>query len=145
MIIGALFGLLGSVLPELIKLYKDKQDRNFEMDMLRLQIQYKKELAQLRIDEVRALADIEVDKQVYEFAKPEIKPTGFYTVDLLQGIGTFLNTLIRPVITLSAMGLWLYGLAIGHSFSNWEQEVLTCIFVFWFGNRAFIRSKGRNN
>ncbi len=143
MVIGALLGLVGSLIPELVKVYKDWSDKKHELEMMRMQIEYADKMAEIRIREAEALARIELDKAVYDYAKPDIKPTGFFLVDVLQAIGSFLNMIVRPVITSIAMGLWLYGMSTGYQFSDWEQEAINCIIVFWFGNRSFQRALGR--
>jgi hypothetical protein len=111
--------------------------------MLELQMQYAEKMAEIRIREAEALAQIELDKSVYEFAKPKVKPTGFLLADTLQAVGSFLNMIVRPIITITAMGLWLYGIYTGYRFSPWEEEAITSIIVFWFGNRSFQRALGR--
>ena len=143
MVIGALLGLVGSLIPELVKVYKDWSDKKHELEMMRMQIEYADKMAEIRIREAEALARIELDKAVYDYAKPDIKPTGFFLADVLQAIGSFLNMIVRPVITSIAMGLWLYGMSTGYQFSDWEQEAINCIIVFWFGNRSFQRALGR--
>ncbi len=143
MVIGALLGLVGSLIPELVKVYKDWSDKKHELEMMRMQIEYADKMAEIRIKEAEVLAKIELDKAVYDYAKPDIKPTGFFLADVLQAVGSFLNMIIRPVITATAMGLWLYSLSTGYHFSDWEQEAINCIIVFWFGNRSFQRALGR--
>ncbi|MEM5861283.1 MAG: hypothetical protein QXJ20_02720 [Candidatus Aenigmatarchaeota archaeon] len=143
MLLGAILGLVGSVIPELVKLYKDHQDRKHELEMLKLQIENAKALAQIRIEEAKALAQIKLDEAVYEYAKPEITLTGFKLADVLQAIGKFLNLIVRPIITFTAMGLWLYAMSTDYKLSSWEADAITCIIVFWFGNRSFQRALGR--
>lgn len=143
MVVGALLGLVGSIVPEVFKLFKDYSDKKHEIQMLEMQLKYAKEMSEIRIEEARALAGIELDKAVYEYAKPDIKPTGFLLADVLQALGSFLNTIVRPVITFLAMGLWIYGMSKGYNFNDWEQEAITCILVFWFGNRSFQRAFNR--
>ncbi len=145
MIIGAVLGLIGSLIPELVKVYKDWSDKKHELEMMQMQIEYAEKMAEIRIKEAEAMARIELDKAVYEYAKPDIKPTGFFLADTLQAIGSFLNMIIRPLITATAMGLWLYGMNTGYHFNDWEQEAITCIIVFWFGNRSFQRALGRTS
>lgn len=142
-IIGAILGFIGSVIPELLKLYKDYSDKKHEKEMYQLQLQYLEKEYELRIKEAEVLAQIEMDKAIYEYAKPEIKPTGFRLADTLQVIGSFLNTIVRPVITFAVFGLWLYGMATDYHFSQWESNAISCILVFWFGNRSFQRAMGR--
>ncbi|MEM1672466.1 MAG: hypothetical protein QXT86_10505 [Archaeoglobaceae archaeon] len=143
MIIGAVLGLVGSIVPELFKLYKDRQDKKHELELLKLQIENAKALAQIKLEEARTLAQIELDKTVYDYAKPDLQVTGFYLADVLQAIGKFINVIVRPTITFVAMGLWLYAMATGYQMSEWEANAITCIIVFWFGNRSFQRAFGR--
>lgn len=143
MLIGAIIGLIGSIIPEVLKIYDKKQDQKHEIEMLRLQIEQAEKMTELRIREAEAQAQIALDKITYEYANPEVKPTGYKIADLLQAIGLFLNTIVRPVITLVAMGLWLYGMAYQYQFTDWQQEAITCIITFWFGNRTFQRAFGR--
>lgn len=155
MIIGALLGLAGSLLPELLKLYKDRADRRHEKEMFELQMKYQQQMAELRITEARELAQIELDKAVYEFAKPEVKTTGFKLADTLQTIGWFLNTSVRPVVTYLVITLWLLlkiamwqgagGTlqAIPAIWTEMDNEFVAAVVFFWFGGRTFKRVFGR--
>lgn len=140
MILGALLGLAGSIIPELLKLYKDKQDKKHELEMLKLQLEKEKVITELRVQESVATAQIELDKEVYRFARPDITPTGFRFADTLQALGSFLNTLVRPLITSIAVFIWLtYRLKHG-DWSPIDTEIIWCIITFWFGGRAFLRA-----
>lgn len=143
MIVGAVLGLVGAIIPELIRLYKDHRDRKHEIELLKLQIENAKILAQIRMDEAKALAEIKLDEAVYEYAKPEFTLTGFKFADALQAIAKFLNVIVRPIVTFMAMGLWYYAMTSGYQWSSWESDVLACIIVFWFGNRSLQRALGR--
>lgn len=143
MVLGAILGLVGAVIPELVRLYKDYSDKKHEIAMMKLQIENAEKMALLRVEEAKALAQMEIDQSIYEFAKPEIKVTGYWLADLLQALGNFLNMIVRPIITFSAMGLWLYGMYEGYTFTDWQSEAISCIIVFWFGNRSFQRALGR--
>lgn len=140
MILGALLGLAGSIIPELIKLYKDKQDKKHELEMLKLQLEKEKVITELRVQEAIITSQIELDKEVYRFARPEIQPTGFRLADTLQAIGFFLNTIVRPLITGLAVTIWLgYRMKMG-GWSSIDTEIVWCIITFWFGGRAFMRT-----
>jgi len=152
MIAGAILGLVGSVVPELIKMWKEKQEHKRELEMLELQLKYQKEMAQIRVAEAESMAAIEMDKAAYEFAKPEpIRPTGKLWVDLLQVIGNLYNQTVRPTLTYLIGACWLIvklelAKQAGSLAAVWtpmDQEFVALILTFWFGRRALKRTFGR--
>lgn len=164
MMFGAILGLIGSALPELIKIYKSKQDHKHELEMLEMQLKYQKEMAEMRIAEAQAMASIELDKAMYEFAKPspvpELKHTGSKLIDIPQIIGYILTVLanvytmtVRPTLTYLVIACWLlvkYAMwkslggeltQLPQIWSDIDNEFVSCVVVFWFGQRAFFRAK----
>jgi len=150
MIAGAILGLLGSVLPEAIKLFKDWQDKKHEAKMLELQLRYQKEMAQIRIAEAAAHAELELDKATYKFAEPKSpKLTGSKFLDFLQIIANVCNQLVRPTLTFMVITFgWL-----GVKYAMWktmggtlevypqiwtgaDYEFVGAVFGFWFGGRS---------
>jgi len=61
MVLGAVIGLLGSLMPEAIKLFKDWRDKKHEIEMFKLQMEYQKQMTELRIQEARAINQQEID------------------------------------------------------------------------------------
>lgn len=155
MILGAALGLLGSIIPEAIKLFKEHKDQKHELKMLELQMKYQREMAEIRIQEARALATLELDKETYRFAEPEMKPTGKTFLDALQILASFYNTTVRPTLTYTVIACWLivkYALwqVAGGSLSVlpqiWteaDKEFVSAVVMFWFGGRAFSRTFNR--
>jgi len=155
MIIGAVIGLLGSIIPEVVKLFKAHQDNKHEKEMLELQMRYQREMAEVRIQEARALATLELDKQTYSFANTEFKPTGSFWIDIFQVIGNFYNQTVRPTLTYIVIMCWLmvkYALwheaggtlgALTQIWTSSDDEFVSAIVMFWFGGRAFSRTFNR--
>lgn len=152
MIIGAVLGLLGSVIPEGLKLFKDRQDKRHEIEMFKLQMEYQRQMAEARIQEARALAELELDKEAYRYAPVEVKPAGNAWLDALQVIGAFYNQTVRPTITYMVIAGWLVV-----KYASWQvlggnlqvlpsvwteadSEFVSAVVMFWFGGRAFGRT-----
>ena len=153
MIIGGLIGLLGSFIPEAIKMVKDWQDRKHELKMVELQMKYAEQLSKLKVQEAQALAEIEADVKAYEYTgTQEIKPTGWRLADFLQVLGNFLNQSVRPILTYFICGGWMmvkfsmFQKAGGDFTQVWtetDSNFVAMIISFWFGNRALLRTMGR--
>lgn len=155
MIIGAILGLVGSIIPEVIKLFRERQQHKYEMEMLELQIKYQREMAEARIQEARALATLELDKEVYRYAPVEVKPTGKTWLDAIQIIGVFYNQTVRPTLTYLVILCWLLvkyasWQALGGNlqmlplvWTDADNEFVSAVVMFWFGGRAFSRTFGR--
>ena len=140
---GAIIGLLGSFLPDLLSFFKAKQEHLFEMEMMRLQIEGQERLHTLKLEEINVQADIAEAGALYKHAS---RPTGIAWIEGLIGS-------VRPVITycffvlyasvkasqmtlaLSALGGdWARALpAIWH---EQDQVIFATIICFWFGGRA---------
>lgn len=155
MILGAVLGLLGSIIPEGIKLFKEYRDQKHEREMLELQMKYQREMIEARIQEARALATLELDKETYRFAEPEVKPTGKGFLDALQVIASFYNTTVRPTLTYIVIACWLmvkYAMwqiaggslqVLPQIWTEADNEFVAAVVMFWFGGRAFSRTFGR--
>jgi len=155
MILGALIGLVGSIIPEVFKLYRDHRDKKHEKEMLELQMRYQREMIEARIEEARALATLELDKAIYSYAEPKVKLTGYKWADLLQVVGTFYNTTVRPTLTYIVIACWLMVKyagwkmaggslsAISLVWTDMDNEFVSAVVMFWFGGRAFSRTFAR--
>lgn len=152
MILGALLGLLGSIIPEGIKIFKEYRDQKHEKEMLELQMRYQREMAEVRIQEARALATLELDKEAYRYADVEVKPTGRAWIDAVQVIGAFYNQTVRPTLTYLVIACWLmvkyasWQIAGGslavlpQIWTEADNEFVAAVVMFWFGGRAFSRT-----
>jgi len=151
MLTGAILGLVGSLIPEGIKIFRDWQDKKHELKMLEMQMMYQRELTELRIQEARAIATLELDKSAYRFADPEVRPTGHFWVDLLQVLGALYNQTVRPTLTYIVIACWIMYKYAGWKLSGgnltaflqvWtiaDSEFVSAVVMFWFGGRAFKR------
>ena len=94
-IIGTVIGFLGSLVPNLLKLWQDKRDKEHELKLLEIQIERERLGHTQRMEEINIEADISETKALYQ----TLKPVGVKWVDAL--IGT-----VRPVITYSFFALY---------------------------------------
>lgn len=152
MILGALIGFVGSIIPEVFKLYRDHRDKKHEKEMLELQMRYQREMIEARIEEARALATLELDKAIYSYAEPEVKLTGYKWADMLQVVGAFYNTTVRPTLTYLVIACWLMIKYAGWQilggsmavlptiWTEADNEFVAAVVMFWFGGRAFQRT-----
>jgi len=158
---SALLGFVGSAFPELLKLFRDQKDRQHEITLLKLQMEYdreklavsrEQELATraVRLQEIQLTADSA--EQVALNARVSI--THIRWVDALAGS-------VRPVITYLFFGLYtLVKLAQFHVLVTpalpwqnalsaaqavvvlWTEDdmaLFTAIVAFWFGQRTLMK------
>ena len=156
MLWGTILGLAGSFVPEIINIFKSRQEHKQELEMLEMQLKYQKEMTDMRIEEAQALSQIELDKQAYQYAPvTEIKPTGNTWLDLLQILANVYNQTVRPTITYIVIGAWIalkiamwYQAggtldAIPKIWGEYESEFVSAIVSFWFGGRLVLRTTGK--
>lgn len=147
--LGAAFGFLGSLVPELIKLYRAKEDRKHELALMDKQMEAQKLNLQARLEEVNVQADVQDMANVYQQSQAGVPDTGVKWVDAILEI---INALVRPTITYIYFGLYLvikyanyslmktqqsldWKVAIGMNWNDFDSAMLAAILGFWFGNR----------
>ncbi|MBT9171151.1 MAG: hypothetical protein DDT18_01519 [Actinobacteria bacterium] len=141
-LIGAVLGFLGSVVPQVIKLYQDKKDKEHELKLLNLQIQAQAQGHTQRLEEINVQADIEESKALYKHA--EVKLSGVKWVDAAL---TFLTSSVRPVITYSFFGLYAWVKIAMYQregdivkiWTEYDLALFSTIIAFWFGSRSMQR------
>ncbi|MBT9169562.1 MAG: hypothetical protein DDT19_02923 [Syntrophomonadaceae bacterium] len=141
-LIGAVLGFLGSVVPQAIKLYQDKKDKEHELKLLNLQIQAQAQGHTQRLEEINVQADIEESKALYKHA--EVKLSGVKWVDAAL---TFLTSSVRPVITYSFFGLYAWVKIAMYQregdivkiWTEYDLALFSTIIAFWFGSRSMQR------
>lgn len=145
-IIGAIIGLLGSLLPEFLKAWNKKSDQQHEREMYKLQMEAMKLQSEMKLAELSATADIEEVKAVHQAA--EQKLTGWKFID---GVMALYNSSVRPTITYAFMATYIlvkYAVYMSYTQAgySWQQSVqaiwsgedfavFTTIIAFWFGGR----------
>lgn len=136
-IIGTVIGFLGSLIPNLLKVWQDKKDKAHEISLLNIQIEREKLGHTQRMEEINVQADIAETEALYK----TLKPIGVKWVDAL--IGT-----VRPVITYSFFTLYAmvkffqYRSLASHRelielWTDADMAIFCTIIAFWFGSRTF--------
>lgn len=155
-IIGAILGLSGGFIPEIIKYFRAKQDKKHELALLTLQIEHEKIIHGQKIEAIVTEGQLAADKMAYEYAqvfKPEPK-TKFDSV--LMSIVYAFNSLVRPIITYLFVALYIWikyaqYQIIKLSTSNVYEAMLkiwtdtdagfvAMVVMFWFGGRQMAKT-----
>jgi len=155
-LIGTIIGLLGGLLPELMKFFNNKEDHKHEVAMGQLQMEAMKLQGQIKLDEINAAADIEEAKAIY--ASAEQKITGVRWID---GIVALYSSSVRPTLTYAFFALYAYvkysmiysAVKAGYNWQMvgqmiWNSEdfaVFSTIMAFWFGGRFLKAALNRTN
>lgn len=153
-LIGTVLGLLGSLAPEVLKAWNNKEDHRHEIEMAKIQMEAQKELHQEKLEEITAQADIEEAKAIYTAAEQKI--TGWKFID---GIVSLYNSSVRPTLTYAFMAMYCFvKFSIIYTYTqggwSWQQlgsqiwssedfAVFSTIIAFWFGGRFLKYSIGR--
>ena len=148
-LIGSLLGFVSSLFPDLLKLFRERQDRKHELAILDRQMEMMRSGHQQRLEEIQVQADIAESQALYKSAVP----TGVKWVDALAGT-------VRPVITYAFFALFaavkgsaLYvliaveGMLLAQALPQiWDPEtqaLFAAVMSFWFGPRALQKARGR--
>ena len=137
-LLGSLAGFLTSFIPEIFSFIKDKKDKVHELELIKLQIEAGKNSDLSKLEEVRISSGAIEARAIYHHAKP----SGIKWVDAMSAF-------VRPFITYSFFLLYIYlkivsFLEIGSIVVIWTEEdqgLFSAIVGFWFGQRAFGKSR----
>ncbi len=135
---SALVGFISAICPDLIKLFRDTQDRKHELTILELQMKQQREGHSQRLEEIHAQADISETRALYKTYY-----SGVEWVDALNGT-------VRPVLAYAFFCLyftikWMQFSLLGDSPLPWQlhalwgvedQAIFAGIMAFYFGQRA---------
>jgi hypothetical protein len=140
-LISTLVGLLGSFIPGLLNFFTTRQNNDYQLELIKLQMAAAREGQQLQIDAAQSKADIEQQQLLYSY---DAGTSGSKLVDALRAT-------VRPIITYVFFGLWcmiefvtfFYAIHQGMSFdqiipliwTNNNEAVFVTIIAFWFGAR----------
>ena len=150
-LLGSLLGFATSAFPDLLALFRDRQDRMHELAILDRQMEQAKLGHQQRLEEIEVQADIAESKALYQHDKP----AGIVWVDSLRAS-------VRPIITYAFFGLFasvkgsgLYvlitveGLLLTEALPRiWDPEtqaLFAAVMSFWFGSRTFQKMRGHGD
>jgi hypothetical protein len=148
LLLGSLLGLIGSAFPELIKLFRDTQDRKHELAVMDRQMEVQKLGQSQRLEEIQIQADIAESQALYGYAN---RPTGMPWVEALQAsvrpVLTYAFFLVFTVVKVTSLLAMLQ--ADGMSFSVaihviWDDEtqaLFAAVMSFWFGSRQISKMR----
>ncbi len=129
-LLSTLLGFAGAAFPDLLKLWQDKADRDHELAILKLQMDFQKQGATERLAEINTQADIAETAALYKTYN-----SGIRWVDALNGT-------VRPLIAYAFF--LLYALVKLNEMAQlpwqlWTEEdqaIFAGIISFYFGQRA---------
>jgi hypothetical protein len=139
-ILSALLGFIGGLAPEVMKFFKEKEDKKHELAIMDKQIQATAALAGQKLEEINVQGDVAESVALYKSA--ETKLTGYKLADaLIEGY----NSGVRPTITYCF--LIFYGsVKLGQSTVKWDefdQNTFSLVLGYWFGQRSAAKLFGR--
>ena len=100
--ISAIIGFLGSLLPQALKFWQQREDRKHELAIMDKQTEAQKVLGTMHLQEVGINADVSESAALYKAAEPKI--TGILWVDALLQAS---NSLMRPTVVYLYFGTYL--------------------------------------
>lgn len=139
-LIASFLGLLTSAFPDVLKMFRDAQDRKHELTILQMQMQQQAQGHSERLEEINVQADI---AEMNSLANRVPVKTGVLWVDALNGT-------VRPVITYAFFLLYAYikvQQAIHTPWMLWAEEdqaIFAAIISFYFGQRAMSKVRARH-
>ena len=139
-VIAALTGFISSIIPEIIKFFKDINDKKHELNILDKQIQYSKFNRASSLEEISISKDILEQASLYSTYKSDVR-----WVDALNGS-------VRPVLAYSFFMMYMSvkymqyraisasALLIEYIDIIWsidDQAIFAGIISFYYGQRTF--------
>lgn len=148
-LLGSLLGFFSSVLPEMMNLFREGQDRQHELAVLKLQMEQHTLGHTQRLEAINVEADIQ---EGLALLKHDSQPSGVTWVDGLRAS-------VRPVITYGFFLLFVtikvqtLSVLLNHGVSFemavirlWDAEtqaLFAAIISYWFGARSLSKFYGR--
>lgn len=130
-LLGSLLGFLGAALPDVLKLVRDKVDREHELAIMDRQMAMQQDGHHQRLEEIGTQADIAESRALYRTYY-----TGIRWVDALNGT-------VRPVLAYAFFLLYasvklaqFEALAFQQLWTENDQMIFAGIISFYFGQRA---------
>jgi len=146
-LLGTLLGFLSSALPDILGVWRERQDRQHELAILHLQLEQQRQGHQQRLEAIEIQADTAQLHALYQF---DSQPTHTW-IDALRAS-------VRPVITYGFFALFVYvkiqtlvvllhngvafPLAIMELWDPETQGLFAAIISFWFSSRALQKRYG---
>jgi hypothetical protein len=140
-LLASIAGFFSSIFPEILKIFKDKNDKKHELEILDRQIKFNKAKEIYQMQEIEIRRDILEQAALYQTYK-----TGISLIDALNGT-------VRPVLAYSFFIMYCgvktlqytalkSGAANLHEYVQllWsvdDQAIFAGIISFYFGQRTF--------
>lgn len=139
---AAIAGFVSSIFPELLKIFRDKNDKAHELAILKLQIEHSKLSHNVRLEEMQLITDSYETQIMQRHYK-----TNFKLIDAL-------NASVRPILAYGFFGLYCYikflqfqqlnldlplAMRIDLLWSLEDQAIFAGIISFYFGQRTLNR------
>ncbi len=139
-LLASIAGFVSSIIPEVVKYFKDVNDKKHELAILDKQIQYNQTAASRSLEEIHISRDIQEQASLYATYKTEIT-----WVDAVNG-------LVRPILAYSffityMIVKYLQYAAISRTshvieyieiiWSTDDQAIFAGIISFYYGQRTF--------
>ena len=149
--ISAVVGFIGSIAPQILKFYQQREDRKHELAIMDKQMEASKIAGEQHLQEVNVNADVSESLAIYKAAEPKI--VGIKWVDALLELS---NSLMRPTVVYMYFWCYLvikyatYTMLMQPGVTSWTQAVLLLwtdfdqamfggIMGFLFGNRSMAK------
>lgn len=138
--LGAAFGFLGSLVPQLFKMFQDSKDKAHELAVMQLQLEQAKQGHSDRMDEIKVNADA-ADTQEQSKILEKIYDTFYVGIKWIDG----LNASVRPVIAycyfllyaaIKIMVFYWPNSAVTLLWTEDDQAIFAAILTFYYGQRA---------
>lgn len=118
-LLASTIGFISSIIPELIKYFKDINDKKHELNILDRQIEYSKTNAAKTLEEIHVSRDILEQASLYSTYKTDIK-----WVDTLNGS-------VRPMLAYSFFFMYLFVKYLQYKAISSSAHVIEYLDVIW--------------
>jgi hypothetical protein len=146
-LLGSLLGFLSAAFPDLLKLFRDTQDRRHELKILELQLEQQRQGHINRLEEIQVQGDIEESRALYrtyytgikwvDALNGTVRPVVAYAFFLLYAVVKILAYCAIPEAAITSISI-IYG-------TLWTEEdaaIFAGIISFYFGQRAMHKVRG---
>ena len=140
-LLASIAGFIGSIFPEILRFFRDKNDKQHELAILDRQIKFSQKGAQYQLEEIQLRHDMAQQAELYTTYK-----TGINWIDALNGT-------VRPVLAYAFFGMYMgikllqylsikyhKGQLFEYMHILWsleDQAIFASIISFYFGQRTF--------
>lgn len=142
-LLASFTGFISSIIPQVLKLWQQKQDNKQELDIIDRQLEQLKIKGNQRLEEVQIQADIAQTESIYkhdsslqgnnwvESLRASVRPIITYSFFLLFAIVKI--SILYNSITIHSQPI---NIAIPLIWDENTQILFAAIVSFWFGNRT---------